>query len=176
MLRILKGAIVFSLCSAIAAIAAEDTIDVSNRLEFVSISGLHLTEQSLKTLAMTTMDCASFYSMRASVNLTYAEVHGLLSGPFFDWWDSGVPSYHVWKATVLFDGAYDEFVPEESSIQYHIYIHDRTESVRRLYLLASRAENDSRLYFFYLSTMRRVVPKIFDSGDDAAEDDNMPNP
>lgn len=164
MLRALTKLVILGLCYPLAASAAELTNGVNDRVVFTSISGMQLTEPSLKTLAMTIEEDASYYSVRASVNLTDDDFRALTRRrTFFDWWDSEEPSYDVWKGTVLLDGAYDEFVPEPSSVQYSIYIHNRTHSVRRLYLLTSESADTHRLYFYYVSTAQRVM--MCDAGD-----------
>ena len=160
MLRALMSLVLLSLCNPVAMSAAEVTNAVNNRMLFASLSGMHLSEPSLKTLAMAVQEDASYYSVRASVKLTEDDFKALTRRrTFFDWWDSEKPSYDVWKGTVLLDGPDDEFIPEQSAVEYSIYIHNRTESVRRLYLLTSAPEGNHRLYFYYVSTAQRLPPR-----------------
>lgn len=173
MLRALMNLVLLGLCYPLAMSAAEVTNGVNNLIVFASISGMHLSELSFKTLTMTVQEDASFYSVRASVRLTEDDYKALTRRrTFFDWWDSEKPSYDVWKGTVLLDGADDEFIPELSSVQYSIYIHNSTESVRRLYLLTSGSADNRRLYFYYVSTAQRVMPR--NSVDAAAEKNALP--
>ena len=91
MLRALTNLVLLGLCP-LAISAAEVTNGVNNRILFASMSGMHLTEPSLKTLAMAVQEDASFYSVRASVKLTEDDFKALARRKTF--LIGGIPRSH----------------------------------------------------------------------------------
>lgn len=154
----LTSIVLFSLWICPIGSASEMTNVESNQVLFTSLSGMHLSEHSLRTLSISVQDEWTFYSMRASMKLSEEDYTKFTrKRTFFDWWSPKEPPYNVWKGTVLFDGPNDEFILDPSTVEYYIYAQNEADTVRRLYVLTSPVDGIHSLYFYYLSWQRRTL-------------------